>query len=206
MNRAEAFWEKHYASREAIEPGKPNVIFAAYAESLPAGRALDLGCAQGDDAIWLARRGWQVVAVDVSVTALERAASHARAAQIAEKIEWQQHDLARSFPAGAFDLVSAQYLHTPLEFPRARVLQRAAQAVAPGGLLLVVAHASLAPWSWGKADTVFPTPQQELDELELDLSQWEEVFVGAPQRQANGPGGQRAMVTDNVVALRRLDE
>ena len=204
MNQTEAFWEKHYAAREAVEPGQPNVVFAGYAADLPAGRALDLGCAEGDDAIWLARRGWQVVAVDVSQTALRRAASHAEAAGVAPNIEWQQHDLARSFPAGEFDLVSAQYLHTPLAFPRARVLQRAARAVAPGGLLLIVAHASVAPWSWAAPDTVFPAPQQELDELELDLSQWEQILVGAPQRRASGPGGQTAMVTDNVIVLRRV--
>ena len=206
MNPSEEFWEKHYAAREAVEPGQPNAVFASYAADLPAGRALDLGCAQGDDAIWLARRGWQVVAVDVSQTALERAASHAHVAGVEAQIEWQQHDLASSFPAGEFDLVSAQYLHTPLEFPRARILQRAAQAVAPGGLLLIVAHASVAPWSWAAPDTVFPAPQQELDELELDLNQWAEIFVGAPQRQASGPGGQKAMVTDNIIALRHLGE
>ncbi len=113
--------------------------------------------------------------------------------------------MADTFPAGTFDLVSAQYLQSPVEFPRERVLQSAAQAVAPGGLLLVVTHASVPPWSWHQhTHTRFPTPEEALAELDLDSSQWHSEFVGAPERRATGPNGQSATVTDNVIALRRL--
>ncbi|MEM7730888.1 MAG: SAM-dependent methyltransferase, partial [Pseudomonadota bacterium] len=82
--------------------------------------------------------------------------------------------------------------------------RRAAAAVAPGGLFLTVAHASVAPWSWADADTVFPTPEEELNGIEFDPADWTRVFVGAPEREAIGPGGQTAIVTDTIIALERV--
>jgi len=152
----------------------------------------------------LARRGWRVVAVDVSGTVLARAAKDAETAGVSDLIAFERHDLASTFPNGRFDLVSALFLHSPVEFPRTRVLQAAARAVAPGGLLLIVEHASVAPWSWADPDTAFPTPEQSLAALDLDPSRWHSEFVGAPKREATGPNGQSATVTDNVIALRRL--
>src|SRR5690606_32885701 len=95
--------------------------------------ALDLGCGQGDDAIWLARRGWRVTAVDVSATVLERAAGRAAAAGVEDAITWRRMDLAQTFPDGEFDLVASCYLHSPVDLPRSAILQAAAAAVAPGG-------------------------------------------------------------------------
>ena len=100
------------------------------------------------DAIWLAQQGWRVTAVDVSATALDRAAADATTASVVYRINFRQHDLALAFLLGVFDLVSAQYLHSPIEFPRVHVLQEAADAVTLGGLLLIVDHASVGPGSW----------------------------------------------------------
>ncbi|HKH11469.1 MAG TPA: class I SAM-dependent methyltransferase [Rubrobacter sp.] len=200
---AERFWEEHYRASARPSNGRPSGALVRFAGPLPEGAALDLGCAQGDDAIWLAERGWRVVAVDVSSTVLARAAKNAQAAGVANLVEFQRHDLASTFPEGRFDLVSTLYLQSPVEFPRTQVLRAAARAVAPGGLLLIVEHASAAPWSWADPDTAFPTPEEALAGLDLDLSRWHCEFVGAPARLATGPNGQRATVTDNVIALRR---
>ena len=198
------FWEEHYLASTRPSSGRPSGALVRFAGPLPEGTALDLGCAQGDDAVWLARRGWRVVAVDVSATVLARAAKNAQTAGVSDLVAFERHDLASTFPEGRFDLVCALFLHSPVEFPRTRVLRAAARAVDPGGLLLIVEHASVAPWSWADPDTVFPTPEQSLAALDLDPSRWHGEFVGAPQREATGPNGQRDTVTDNVIALRRL--
>src|ERR671917_270227 len=155
------------------------------------------GDATLSDEIWLARQGWRVRAVDVSATALDRAATDAATAGVADRIDFRQHDLALTFPSGAFDLVSAQYLHSPIEFPRARVLREATSAVTPYGLLLIVDHASVSPGSW--AD-----PEETLAPLDLSPDEWHTERLEAREREATGPNGQRATVTDNVIAVRRL--
>ena len=211
---SEWFWERHYRKsprRPNGQPngqpsGRPSGALVKFAGPLPAGTALDLGCAKGDDAVWLARHGWRVTAVDVSATALDHAAENAESAGVSDLLECQRHDLASTFPNGRFDLVSALFLHSPVEFPRTRVLRTAARAVAPGGLLLIVEHASVAPWSWAAPDTAFPTPEESLAALDLDRFRWHREFVGAPEREATGPNGQRATVKDNIIALRRLTQ
>jgi SAM-dependent methyltransferase len=205
-SQAERFWEEHYRGHDRVWSGRANPVLVDVAVSLPAGKALDLGCGEGGDAVWLAQQGWRVTAVDVSATALDRAATHAAEAGVAASIDFQQHDLARTFPGGAFELVSAQYLHSPVEFPRDRVLRMAARAVASSGLLLIVGHASVAPWSWNhRPHTRFPTPEETLATLDLSPGQWRTERLGAPERLATGPNGEEsATVTDNVVAVRRL--
>ncbi|CAA9488724.1 MAG: Thioredoxin reductase [uncultured Solirubrobacteraceae bacterium] len=198
------FWEAHYGRHERVWSGRPNAVLVDIAGPLAAGRALDLGCGEGGDAVWLAGRGWHVTAVDVSVTALERAAAQATAAGVESRIHFQQHDLGRSFPAGTFDLVSAQYLQSPVALPRDHVLRRAAGAVAAGGLLLVVEHGSVPSWA-RKPDSHarFPTPERALATLELELGAWETERLGAPERQSTGPDGQLGTIRDTVIALRR---
>ena len=115
--RSERFWEEHYLGHEQVWSGRPNPVLVDVVGSLPPGKVLDLGCGEGGDAVWLAAQGWRVTAADVSATALGRAAERAEAEGVAERIDFQQHDLEFTFPEGAFDLVSAQYLHSPVEFP-----------------------------------------------------------------------------------------
>jgi SAM-dependent methyltransferase len=194
---AERFWEDHYRRRGRVWSGRPNPILVDLVGSLSPGTALDLGCGEGGDAIWLSRQGWRVTAVDVSATALDRAAEDAATAGVAGRIDFQRHDLALTFPPGAFDLVSAQYLHSPVEFPRVRVLQAAAGAVAPGGLLLIVDHASVRPGSWA-------VPRETLAPLDLGPDEWRTEMLEAREREAAGPNGRRSTVTDNVISVRRI--
>ncbi|MBF9129528.1 class I SAM-dependent methyltransferase [Plantactinospora sp. S1510] len=200
------FWEKHYRDADPDWGIRPNAVLTDVVDGLSpaAGSALDLGCGHGGDALWLAAQGWRVTAVDVSATALRRVVSGAETAGVADRVVAARHDLSRSFPDGAYDLVSACYFHSPVDIDRTEVLRRAAQTVTPGGLLLVVDHASIAPWSWNAhGHTRFPTPQETLDGLRLDEGWHIERLVAAPRR-ATGPDGQTAMVTDNVIALRSV--
>ena len=194
---AERFWKDHYRRRERVWSGRPNPVLVDVVGSLHSGTALDLGCGEGGDTIWLARHGWRVTAVDVSPTALDRAAADTATAGVAERIDFRQHNLAFTSPSGAFDLVSAQYLHSPIEFPRARVLREAASAVTPGGLLLIVDHASVSPSSW--AD-----PEETLAPLDLSPDEWHTERLEAREREATRPNGRVVALTDNVVVVRRL--
>ncbi|MBB1242521.1 class I SAM-dependent methyltransferase [Streptomyces durbertensis] len=200
------FWENHYSGLDARLGTKPNAVLEDVLATLAPtpGTALDLGCGHGGDALWLAAHGWDVTAVDVSRTALDRVAEGARDRGVADRVHPARHDLAETFPTGRFDLVSAAYFHTPLDIPRTRVLRRAAESVADSGLLVIVEHASVAPWSWQTGEDVrFPTPEQVLASLELEDDGWHVERCHAPQRVATGPQGQTATVTDNILALRR---
>jgi SAM-dependent methyltransferase len=199
----EAFWEQRYAGMVKPSGGRPSAVLTRFVADRNPGRALELGCARGDDAIWLAQQGWTVTGVDVSGSALRAARAAAEAACVTERTEFLRHDLEQSLPGGSFDLVAAMFLYSPVPLDRAAVLRRAAAAVSPGGLLLIASHGSRAPWSWASPDTVFPTAQQELSMLALEPEGWRDVFVGPISRQATGPGGQQADVIDAVIAIER---
>lgn len=130
-----------YRGRERVFSGVPNGVLVAEASDLAPGQALDVGCGEGADALWLARRGWRVTAVDISRTALQRAAATAGLdLDLAGRVAWTRADLTDTpLPAGAFDLVSIQYF--PLRRrPGHAVLCRLLAAVAPGGTLLFASH------------------------------------------------------------------
>jgi SAM-dependent methyltransferase len=199
----EHFWDEHYATIDPAWGTRPNAVLVEVVGALAPipGRAVDLGAGHGGDALWLASLGWHVTAVDGAAVALGRVAASAAGAGLADRVSVEQHDLRESMPTGQFDLVTASYLHGPAEFPRTAVLHRAGGLVAPGGLFVVIEHASVAPWSWDQ-DAVFPTPQESLAAFDLGDG-WTVERLEAPRRTATGPDGQAAEVTDNVIAVRR---
>jgi SAM-dependent methyltransferase len=137
-HHTQATWDERYTSMERVWSGQPNGALVTETAGLPPGRALDVGCGEGADAVWLAGHGWDVTALDVSGVALERAARHAEQAHV--PVRWVHAGLVEAaLPAGTFDLVSAQYpalLRTEDHDAEAALLA----AVAPGGTLLVVHH------------------------------------------------------------------
>ncbi|UJW35060.1 methyltransferase domain-containing protein [Saccharothrix sp. AJ9571] len=195
MSEAAEFWEEFYSERE-VWSGKPNSLLVREVADLRPGTALDLGCGEGGDAIWLASAGWRVTAVDVSETALKRAAAHAADAGAADRIDWQRHDLTLSFPDGEFDLVSASFLHSPVagDGERNRILGQAARdAVAPGGVLLIIGHAGEHP-----EHGPLPTTSEVLASLALG-PQWR-VEADEEVSQPESKAGTRL---DNLLRLRR---
>ncbi|MFC0531883.1 class I SAM-dependent methyltransferase [Phytohabitans kaempferiae] len=134
-------WDERYSGQEKVWSGEPNPQLVAEVAGLTPGTALDVGCGEGGDVIWLARQGWTVTGADFSANGLARAARHAEQAGVADRVDWWQVD-ARAFAAGgrSFDLVTSHYLHPP-DGGMVEVTRRLAEAVAPGGHLLVVGHA-----------------------------------------------------------------
>lgn len=134
-------WDERYSAPEKVFSGNPNPQLVAEVTGLTPGTALDLGCGEGGDAIWLAGQGWTVTGADFSANGLARAARHAEQAGVADRIDWWQVD-ARAFAADgrSYDLVTSHYLHLP-DGGMVEVTRRLAEAVAPGGHLLVVGHA-----------------------------------------------------------------
>ncbi len=204
MNETQAHWDEHYGQRDQVWSGRVNVQFADVVADLPPGRALDLGCGEGADAVWLAERGWNVVAVDVSETALGRAREAASSRGVSDRIEFVQLDLSDGFPDGIFDLVSSQFLHSTIRLDRTTILAKAARAIRPGGLLVIVDHGSAPPWV-SKLDHhhEFPSAEDVVAELDLSADEFERVRVEAVERQAVGPEGQERPWMDNVIVLRR---
>lgn len=197
-------WEEHYAARDRIWSGRVNVQFAEIVGDLPPGRALDLGCGEGADAVWLAERGWEVVAVDISDTALARAREAARDRGVADKIEFVALDLSEGFPAGEYDLISAQFLHSKVPLDRQSILKQALGALRPDGLLVIVDHGSAPPWP-SKLDHhhEFPSAEEVVAGLELSDDEFEQVRVDSVERQAVGPDGEQRPWMDNVIVVRR---
>jgi len=166
---SQAFWETFYGGYERRWSGAANGSLVVEVEGLAPGRALDLGCGEGGDAIWLARRGWAVVGADISARALEIAEEHAVDAGVGGTIAWERHDLSASLPEGPFDLVTSAFLHSPVELPRGPILRRAAALVAPGGTFLVIGHAPSATHH----HVDLPSAEETVAELALPDDRWE---------------------------------
>ncbi|GAA0398772.1 hypothetical protein Acor_33970 [Acrocarpospora corrugata] len=154
----EQSWEERYRSHTAVWSGRPNPQLVAEASDLPVGTALDVGCGEGADALWLASRGWRVTAVDFSTTALGRAAAHAETfgADVAERLRWLHADVTTWADRHQFDLVSAHFMHLPTA-PREALFARMAALVAPGGTLLIVGH--------HPSDMQTPMPRPQIPEM-----------------------------------------
>lgn len=134
-------WDERYAGEGQMWSGQPNPQLVAEAGRLTPGTALDVGCGEGADVVWLAQEGWQVTGADFSAAGLARAARHAEEAGVGGRTQWWQVD-AREFDAAGrtFDLVTTHFLHPP-GGTMVEVTRRLCTAVAPGGHLLVVGHA-----------------------------------------------------------------
>lgn len=165
-------WDRKYASVENLWAVKPNRFLVGEVADLAPGRALDLACGEGQNAIWLAARGWDVVGVDFSEAAIAKA--RARAGRDGVEVEFVCSDLLAYEPAaGAFDLVLLLYLHVPPS-ARRQVLAMVSTALARGGTFVLVGHdlTNLTDGVGGPRDaSLLYTPDEiagELPELEIE--------------------------------------
>jgi len=131
-------WDRRYADTEFLWTAEPNRFVVQELSNLRPGRALDLACGEGRNAVWLARRGWQVTAVDFSTIGLDKARQLAE--QRGATVDFVLADLLDYEPQrDAYHLVLVVYLQiSPDE--RAAVLLKGCSALAPGGVILVIGH------------------------------------------------------------------
>src|ERR1019366_6453376 len=136
------YWESHWQQANEHGAGRevvPNPYLARETRSLTPGTALDAGCGEGAEAIWLTAEGWQVTAVDISTEALARASDRAKSdGAPPDGVRWVEADLSAWEPGKQFDLVTTHYAHPAM--PQLAFYERISHWVAPGGTLLIVGH------------------------------------------------------------------
>lgn len=204
-----AEWDERYSETERLWSGKPNATLTQFADKLGPGRtALDVGCGEGADALWLASRGWEVTGIDLSTVAIARAKASGGVQNLnAQFYVSDALDYAKQAPQ-SFDLVTVFFLHSRDEEQRAATMRVIPKFVAPGGQLLVVSHAAMPPWSrhhhhedGSPRPTLDITAKSEVAALGLD-SEWQIQMAEEIERPATGPDGEEAHLRDAVVLAR----
>ena len=196
-----AWWEERYRSHGVHHDASPTPALVAEVADLTPGTALDAGCGEGADAVWLAARGWRVTAVDISATALGTARARADAAGVTGRIDWMHADLAEWTPEDRFDLVTSSYVHPPGS--TADLVGRLAVAAAPGGTLLVVGHQHP---EHPTSDSHGPIAESQVavDDLAavLEPAQWE-VVVAEVRRRSSVHDWHPVQLADAILRARR---
>lgn len=195
-------WEQRYAGRAPIWSGRVNETTAGIVRELTPGDALDLGCGEGGDVLWLAEQGWRAHGLDISPTAVGRGRD-AAADRGLENATFAATDLSVWQPApDSLDLVTASFFQSMVELDRVAILRRAASALRRDGHLVVVSHA--APPSWvsehpGKMVDV----HEERAQLALPKADWAVEVAEERPRAAKDPEGNPGQHLDAVLVLRR---
>lgn len=200
-----ADWDERYAQTQVsgrIWTGDPNHALVGEVGGLPPGRALDVGCGEGGDALWLAGHRWQVTAFDPSRVALERA--RAAAAEAGASVEWLLgglDEVAPQLPDGGFDLVSAFY---PTLFLDTGPIADLTRLTSVGGTLLVVHHAHFhsrhaQEHGWDPSDLMMP--EDVAAALAEHTGDW--VVEVHEQRARQISGGAGAHHNDDVILRAR---
>lgn len=193
-------WDGRYGSAERqMWSGNPNGSLVVELEPLAPGTILDVGCGEGADAIWLARRGWDVTAVDISAVAIERARAAAEAAGVT--VVWRCADVLATPPAaGEYDVVSIQY-PALLRAAGELALRRLVDSVRPGGTFLVIGH-DIDP-DFAREHGHDMTRFVDLDGLRSVLADRFEVEVDEIRPRPNPPAGAHH-ADDAILRARRL--
>ena len=231
----QAYWDEHYEQADAGAAAghllPPNPYLVQEITDLAPGTALEAGCGEGAEAIWLALAGWQVTAVDIAAEPLARAADRAAAHGVGDRVDWVRADLSSWEPGHAYDLVTTHYAHPAM--PQLEFYDRLSAWVAPGGSLLVVGHLHTGTTEHdhaeaGRRTTTTPTvgshtahgqattgrpdhqPPAEASVTatsiteRLDPATWDVVTAGEHTRTVDGTGGGHGILQDVVVrAVRR---
>ena len=199
-----AGWDARYATDELIWTPEPNCwLVETFADS-PPGLALDLGAGEGRNALWLARRGWDVTAVDFSAEAIRkgRAVQEAHAPETLGRVSWVHDDLLSYVPAPrSAAAVVVMYIHLPRPARRALV-RAAAGALAKGGVLLVVGHDATNP-AKGVGGLSDLTVLFTAGGVVADLAGLDGLQVRRAERRGRPVGSEGRVALDAVVEVVR---
>ncbi len=203
MDRDE--WNKRYDTSDFVWTVNPNPFVVAETDALRPGRAVDLACGEGRNAIWLAERGWEVTAVDFSEVAVEKGRRLAQSR--GARVEWVVADLVTyGLSSDYYDLVLVCYLQTP-EPERRSIIEQARQAVAPGGTFLWIAHdlSNLERGVGGpKSPAVLCSPRDVVADLPgFEIRKAEVVHRRVQQAESTGEAGEAVALDTLVKAVRR---
>jgi SAM-dependent methyltransferase len=206
------YWETHWqqANAHGSEEGVfPNPHLARETGSLARGTALDAGCGEGAEAIWLATEGWEVSAVDISSEALAHAAERLRRFGLpSDHVQWIEADLSVWEPGTRFDLVTTQYAHPAM--PQLEFYERISNWVAPQGTLLIIGH--LEPQNvvgYGQASYAGKTPVEvTADAASISAlfagPKWDIITATEHSRTVTRGGGREAQLRDVAVRATRV--
>jgi SAM-dependent methyltransferase len=201
------YWETHWHGvPDASSPGDEgaaNPYIARESIGLTSGTALDAGCGTGAESVWLAGHGWRVTGVDISASALARAASRAAATGVRAAVTWIEADLTTWEPGAGFDLVTTNYAHPAI--PQLDFYQRISAWVAPGGTLLIVGHLV---GSSSTANGHHPPKEVTVTaasiSARLDPAEWRIETADELERSVVAPDGATVHLCDVVVRATRL--
>lgn len=196
------YWEQRYSGSERIWSGNVNATMASVVAELAPGTAIDLGCGEGGDVLWLAEQGWAALGLDISATAVGRARDEA-AARGLDGASFEAVDLDAWEPEpNSIDLVTASFFQSNVALDRTAILRRAMTALRPGGRLVTVSHA--APPSWAKDHPAkMVSVQDEAAQLGGSAEEWEVELAEERPRTATAPDGSAGEHLDAVLVLRR---
>ncbi|HEX4427737.1 MAG TPA: class I SAM-dependent methyltransferase [Frankiaceae bacterium] len=199
--RNAAEWDERYSGGELVWSAEPNRWVAEVAAGLPPGTAIDLAAGEARNSLWLAGLGWSVTAVDFSQVGLEKGRLLAERLGIAERLAFDCRDLTAYVPEpGAYDLVLLAYLHLDAA-ARPAIVRRAADAVAPGGRLLIVGH-DLANLTRGVGGPQDPGVLYTGDELRAEIDGSSLTVESAGERLRPVEGQDRPAVDVVLLASR----
>lgn len=197
-------WDRRYDRDDYVWRVAPNQFLPGLVDDLAPGRALDLACGEGRNAVWLAQQGWSVTGVDFSKVGIAKGERLAADSGVA--VDWVVADVTTvELPPTGFDLVIVFYVQIPPP-ARAAMLQRAARALAPGGRFVMVAHdlTNITEGVGGPQDpAVMPTP--ELITADLRASGVDDLVVDRSERitrRVDTDDGPRDAIDCLVVAHR----
>jgi SAM-dependent methyltransferase len=192
-------WNERYGTDELVWHAEPNRFLVEAVEGLTPGRALDLACGEGRNAVWLASQGWKVVGVDFSSAGLAKARGMAHERGV--EVTWVEADaVSWAPPRGAFDLVVVMYLQLPADQRRA-ALGHAAAALAPRGVLLVVGHDATNPTE-GFGGPQDPAVLFSAEDIVGDLDGLRVDRAERVERQVETPSGAAVALDALVRAVR----